>query len=58
MNLFRKKVAAPAVPQDPNGRVVEEIKRGYPYGAEAFGMRSIIRIAVYTVLEMKKRGLI
>lgn len=45
-------------PIDPNDSVVDEICKSYPYGDEAFGMRSIIRVVVVTVLELKKRGLI
>jgi hypothetical protein len=46
------------VPFDPNWQVVDEIRASFPYGAEQFGLKSMIRLTVHTVLEMKKRGLI
>lgn len=45
-------------PDDPNESLVDEIHRDYPFGAEAWGLRAMIRLVVRVVLEMKKRGLI
>jgi hypothetical protein len=49
---------ADPIPDDPNEFIVDEIHKNYPFGAEAFGLRSMIRLTVRVVLEMKKRGLI
>lgn len=59
MSIFgsRKELAEP-IPNDPNELLVDEIHLSYPYGAEAFGLRSMIRIVVRVVLEMKKRGML
>jgi hypothetical protein len=43
---------------DPNEDVVTEIYRAYPYRTETFGLQAFIRTVVFTVLEMKKRGMI
>jgi len=43
---------------DPHDSVIEEMRALYPYGAEGVGIRSFMRMIVWTVLEMKKRGLI
>lgn len=47
-----------AIPVDPNEIIVDELRRDYPYGAEAFGVKSLLRVTVYVVLEMKRRGMI
>lgn len=45
-------------PSEPDhGPLVEELRSSYPYGSEAFGMRSFIRLIVFVVSEMKARGL-
>jgi hypothetical protein len=49
---------AQSIPHDPNEDLVIEIGRSYPFGGEQFGLKSIIRAVVYTVMEMKRRGII
>jgi hypothetical protein len=44
------------IPTDPHDPLIEDLHRSYPYGNEAFGMRSIIHIVVWTVLRMKDLG--
>lgn len=64
MGLFKRKAKVVQmaddreVPYDPNWLVVDEIRASFPYGAEQFGLKSMIRMVVHTVLEMKKRGMI
>ncbi len=62
MNFFKEerkiRGLAEPIPSDPNGEIVDGIYKSYPYGCEALGVRSSIRMIVYTVMEMKRRGLI
>jgi len=59
MSLFASRgLAKEPIPPDENDVLVNEIRDGYPFGQEAVGLRAFIRVAVYVVLEMKKRGLI
>jgi hypothetical protein len=43
---------------DPYAAIIDEMRANYPYGAEAVGMRSFMRMIVWIVLEMKRRGMI
>ncbi len=59
MSLFRRSEPEPdKVPPDPNDPLVEKLWLTYPFGAESFGSRSIIRTIVFVVQEMKSRGMI
>jgi hypothetical protein len=46
------------LPADPQKDFIADAIESYPYGAEGFGTRSLIRIVVWTVMRMKERGLI
>jgi hypothetical protein len=58
--MFARKIRglAEQIPADPHDATVEDLRKSYPYSDEAFGVRSMIRLTVYVVMEMKKRGLI
>ena len=61
MGWFGTKVVEPdndPPPQDPNDPLVEHLYASYPYRNEAFGVRSLIRLIVWVVFEMKKRGFV
>jgi hypothetical protein len=47
---------AEPIPPDENETIVEHINDSYPFCNERLSTRSFIRIIVWTVLEMKKRG--
>jgi hypothetical protein len=62
MNIFSRRrlvrgLAGP-IPPDANDNPVEEMYEAYPFKEERVGVRSFVRLIVWTVLEMKKRGLI
>jgi hypothetical protein len=49
---------AKPTPEDENETIVEHIYDSYPFRNERSCLRSFIRLTVWTVLEMKKRGLL
>ena len=46
------------ITDDPYAVIIDEMHDSYPYGAEGIGIRSFMRLIVWTVLEMNRRGLL
>lgn len=58
MWVFSDNADKPDPNKDKDNELVNELRASYPYDHERIGVVSAIRLIVYTVLELKRRGLI